>query len=461
VRVVVVGAGISGLAAAWTVAGERPDVDVVVLDADSRVGGKLRLGEVAGLPVDLGAEALLARRPEGIALVDELGLSGELITPLTTTAALRAGGGRHPLPARTMMGVPSDVEAVRASGVLSDAGLAVVAAESGREPLAPLGEDVSVGFIVRDRLGDEVVNRLVEPLLGGVYAGRADELSLTATMPALAARLRSGGGSLLAAAGAAAAGGTRDPNSPVFVSLRGGLARLPQALADSGRFTVRTGVTVTRIERTPTGFALTVGPVAAPELIEADAVIVATPPSKAARLVRSVAPTAAAELAPVPTASMAIVTLAFAGVTPPPGSGLLVGSDEGYAVKAVTVSSQKWAIAPAGLTVVRASIGRIDQTRDLQRDDDDLIALATFELGPLLGVRAQPVDALVTRWGGGLPQYTVGHIERIARIRAAIDAVPGLAICGATFDGIGIPACIASARRAATQALAGLGPRAQ
>jgi oxygen-dependent protoporphyrinogen oxidase len=463
VRVVIVGAGISGLSAAWAVRRAEPAAEILVLEADSRVGGKLRLGEIAGVPVDLGAEALLARRPEGLALIDELGLSDELITPLSIAASLRAGGARHALPARTMMGIPSDPEAVRASGVLSDVALARVRDEATLAPLAPLSSDISVGALVRERLGPEVVSRLVDPLLGGVYAGRADELSLMATMPGLAARLRVDGGSLLVAAAAVTSAGTREQAgaAPVFVSLRGGLARLPQALAESGRFSVRTGVTVTGISRTPEGFALTAGPVATPELITADAVVVATPPSKAARLLGALVPVAAAELAGVATASMAIITLAYRGITPPPGSGLLVGSDEGFAVKAVTVSSQKWPIAPAGLTVLRASVGRIDQTHVLQRDDAELIALATRELAPLLDIHAEPVDALVTRWGGGLPQYTVGHLDRVARLRAAIDSVPGLGLCGATLEGIGIPACIASAELAATQALRGIGGRAE
>jgi oxygen-dependent protoporphyrinogen oxidase len=326
--------------------------------------------------------------------------------------------------------------------------------ETDLEPLAPLVDDVAVGALVRSRMGEEVVARLVDPLLGGVYAGRADELSLQATMPALAVRLRAGAPSLLDAAAASTPVPVASANpAPVFVSLRGGLGRLPQALANSGRFEVRTGVTVTTIERTPTGFALTTGSRADPQRIEADAVIVATPAPKAARLVDLVAPTAVADLAAIESASMAIVTFAFRDVAPPPGSGLLIGSDEGFAVKAVTVSSQKWPLDDGGLTLLRASIGRIDQTQELQRGDDELIALALRELQPLLGVRGVPVDATVTRWGGGLPQYRVGHLDRVARIRAAVAAVPGLAICGAAFDGVGIPACIAAARLAAAQVL--------
>ncbi|HEY2983940.1 MAG TPA: protoporphyrinogen oxidase [Jatrophihabitantaceae bacterium] len=452
-RVVVIGGGISGLAAAWALSDRA---DVLVLEASPQVGGKLRVDEVAGLPVDVGAEAMLARRPEGVELARAAGLADSLIAPLTTSARIRAGGASHPMPVRTMLGIPGDVGALRASGVLSDSGLSTVEGEAVGPLMAPLTEDVAVGRFVRDRLGAEVVDRLVEPLLGGVYAGRADELSLRATMPALAARLAAGGASLVAAAGEVT--GSAQSDAPVFASLAGGLGRLPLALAESGRFGVRTGVTVRAIRRTGTGFALACGPVPASELVEADAVIVATPPAKAARLLSDVAPTAGAELSTVDTASMAIITLAYRDVTLPTGSGLLVASGEGMRVKAVTLSSQKWPGTPDGLAVLRASVGRVGENVDMQRDDDDLIALVRHELRTLIGVDARPIDARVTRWGGGLPQYAVGHVEKVARIRAAVARVPGLAVCGAAYDGVGIPACIAAARLAAGQVLLSAAP---
>ncbi len=462
VRVVVIGGGISGLAAAWFVAELVADAEIVVLEASPAVGGKLRLAEIAGVTVDVGAEAMLARRPEGTGLAIAAGLADSLIAPVTTAAGVFAAGARHPLPARTMLGIPADLDALRASGVLSAAGLAEVEAEPARPVLEAIGEDVAVGPLVRERLGAEVVDKLVEPLLGGVYAGRADQLSLRATMPTLAARLARGGSGLVDSARDVTDVGARAPSDqPVFMSLSGGLGRLPERLAASGRFAVRTGVTVRTIRRTATGFALDCGPVPSPELIEADAVIVATPAAKSARLLGDVAPRAAAELATIESASMAIVTLAYGAVSLPPGSGLLVATTEGMHVKAVTLSSQKWPDGPQGLTILRASLGRVGETADVQRADDELVALARNELRTLIDLDAVPVDSLVTRWGGGLPQYAVGHVEKVARVRSAIGAVPGLAVCGATYDGVGIPACIASARGAASQVLAGATPKAQ
>jgi oxygen-dependent protoporphyrinogen oxidase len=459
-RLVVVGGGISGLAAGWYAA--AAGLDVLVLEAAPAVGGKLQVAPLAGVPVDVGAEALLTARPEGVDLLAEAGLAGERIVPLTTAARIRAGGRSHPLPARTMLGIPADVDAVRTSGVLSGSGVATVEREPELPPLPKLDGDVAVGRLVRDRLGDEVVERLVDPLLGGVYAGRADALSLRATVGRLADHLAEHGGSLVEAARAVTDVGTRAPAAgPVFTTLSGGLGRLPAALAGSGRFAVRTGCTVRTLRRAATGFALECGPVPVTQLVEADAVIVAVPPGKAARLLHDTAPAAAAELAGIETASMAIISFAFAGADVPSGSGLLVAAGERFAIKAVTLTSQKWPIESGGLTLLRASVGRAGEPQAMQFDDAELTALARRELRALLGVEAEPVDSLVTRWGGGLPQYGVGHVERVARIRAAVDQVPGLGVCGAAFDGVGIPACIASARAAVDRLVASVRSQGQ
>jgi oxygen-dependent protoporphyrinogen oxidase len=256
--------------------------------------------------------------------------------------------------------------------------------------------------------------------------------------------------------------GTRAPSAgPLFTSLRGGLGRLPGAVVARGRFAVRTGVTVRGISRTVGGFALECGAGPAPELIEADAVVVATPAAKAARLLGVLAPAAAADLAGIESASMAIVSFAFRDVTPPAGSGLLVGPGERLATKAITLSSQKWPLDTVGLTLLRASVGRVGEPQALQFDDADLIELVRRELRPLLGIDARPVDARVDRWGGGLPQYAVGHLDRVNRIRGAVAEVPGLAVCGAAFDGVGVPACIGSARAAVHRVVAALPARAQ
>ncbi len=472
-RIAVVGGGIAGLSAATRISRARPDAEVVLLEASPRVGGKLLRAEVGGAWVDVGAEAMLARRPEGVAAAVEAGLESELIQPLTTAALLRNRGRNARLPARTLIGVPADLDAVRAAGVLSAETLERIEAEPAGGPYPPLTDDVSVGDLVSERFGAEVVDRLVDPLLGGVYAGRADAISLDAAIPGLAARLRTDGGSLLRAAAAslppAAAGsgsGPAGPPKPVFASVAGGLARLPEQLAAGAAFSIRRSTAVRRIRRTPDGFELSLGAVPVTELLTADAVVLAAPASKASMLLTDLAPVAGAELATVESASMAIVTLAFRGLPTgalPAGSGLLIPVVEGLRVKAMTFSSQKWpgVGAESGVFLMRASLGRIGEEWVLQRADDELVSIVRAELESITGLAAHPVDSHVQRWGGGLPQYPPGHLARIERVRAAVAEVPGLAVCGASYDGVGIPACIVSAHIAADRVLVALGPSGQ
>jgi oxygen-dependent protoporphyrinogen oxidase len=464
-RVVVVGGGIAGLTAAYQVA--KSGAAVILLEGAADVGGKISVSEIAGLPVDEGAEAMLARRPEGLELVRELGMGDRLAFPGTTSAAIWSRGALHDMPGGHVMGVPADLGALARSRVLSAAGLARVPLDL-ILPRTPRGEDLSVAEFVGARVGSEVVDRLVEPLLGGVYAGRTEELSFEATLPGLAAASRSRR-SLITAARAVREAAPVDAG-PLFTTLTDGLGVLPQELArkltELGG-TVRTEAMVRELRRTPEGWRLTVGPAREPEFLEADAVILAVPARPAQRLLREEVPAAAAELGRIEYAGMAIVTLAYAGTAfpaRPRRSGYLVPAVEAAAVKAVTFSTTKWphlvAGAP-GTVVARCSIGRYGDQHELQRPDDELKAMAMTELARTAGVIELPIDCRVTRWGGGLPQYTVGHLNRVARIRAAVAGQPRLAVCGAAYDGVGIPACIATARAAAARVLDGLEGRGE
>src|SRR5690606_3331186 len=318
-------------------------------------------------------------------------------------------------------------------GVLDEAEIARAAADA-HEPGMPIDGDIAIGRLVRDRFGPAVAERLVEPLLGGVYAGRADELSLDATVPALGEQVRRHRS--LGAAVAAVRAAAPAVAGPVFAGLRGGVGRLPDAVAAASAATLRTGVTVRELHRSAEGWRVVSGPVPSPEVDEVDAVVMAVPAAPAARLLRPECPAAAAELAGVEAASMAIVTLALprsAFPTLPSTSGFLVPPVDGRLVKAVTYSSVKWpwlGAASGDLVVLRASIGRHGQVAELQRDDADLVTGVLADLRDATGLSGTPVDSRVTRWGGALPQYTVGHVERVARIRAAVDATPGLAVCG-------------------------------
>ena len=568
-RVAIIGGGISGLAAAWFLRQSLgPGAQVVVLEKQPVVGGHLRVSDVAGLPVDEGAESLLARRPEAVDLARAVGLGDDIVHPAAVGAGLWSRGAIVPLPTGTVMGVPADP--AQLAGVLTPGEVAAAIARDASPPGLSVEEDVAIGRLVRSRYGDAVADRLVEPLLGGVYAGRADELSLDATVPVLGAAVREARtlGEAVAAAGrpgagpgaappatetsrdepettsadepsagaggmsrpvrvggppygraptpsaalagtptdetaagepgdappegpeetsadepSAGAGGMSRPvrvggppygraptpsaaaASPVFAGVVGGVGRLPGAVAAASGADVRTGVTVRALERTPAGWRLVTGPVPEPSVLEVDAVVVATPAVAAARLLASAAPAAAAELGAVEAASMAIVTLALpAGGFPaaPSSSGFLVPPVDGRTVKAVTFSSAKWPWLggrAGGLVLLRASLGRHGEARDLQRDDDELVAAALADVRAATGYAGGVVDSRVTRWGGALPQYAVGHLDRVARVRAAVDAVPGLAVCGAVYDGVGVAACVGAAREAVGRVAAYLSER--
>jgi protoporphyrinogen/coproporphyrinogen III oxidase len=458
-HVAVVGGGVAGLTAARELTSRLGDrIDVTVLEGAPLVGGKLRVSEVAGIPVDEGAESMLARRPEGVELAKSLGLGDDLVEPGTTRAAIWAGGALRPMPSGHVMGVPADAAAVAVTGLLSAESVARIEAED-RLPPDPLDGDVAVGPYVAARLGGEVVDRLVEPLLGGVYAGRADELSLRATLPQLVPGLQETG-SLVGAARAVTA---RAPVSagPVFTSVRGGMGRLAAVLAERCGARVRTSAMVRELRRTQSGWALTVGPTRAPEQVLADAVVVAVPARPASRLLADAVPAAARELAAIEYASMVLVTFAFPAVAfpaPPAGSGYLVPASEGRLTKAATFITTKWPHAARdGLVVVRCSLGRHGDERRLQEDDETLARRAATELADAVGVRGEPVDVRVSRWGGALPQYAVGHLDRVDRVTAALAAEPTLAVCGAAYRGVGVPACIGTAREAADRVAAALG----
>ncbi|MGB5952236.1 MAG: protoporphyrinogen oxidase [Ornithinimicrobium sp.] len=463
---VVVGAGISGLAAAWHLKNHYPQVRVTVVDSADRVGGKIAAGAISGLaPLDVGAESVLARRPEALDLIEQVGLGSQVVHPKTSTASIWSRGSLRSMPPRTLLGIPSDPQTLL--GLLSAEEVERVRREVIPAPAAGV-VDISIGDLVSLRLGDAVVDRLIEPLLGGVYAGHSRHISAAAALP-LAFAAHQQGQSLVQAASTAIpsppTGGASAP--PVFAGVRGGLHRLPSTLAHrltQADVPIRTGLTVRGLTRRGARFALECGPVPTPEIIDADMVVLATPAPPTARLLASVVPAASSILATIEVASMAIITLALPSREVPDlsGSGILVPPVEDLTVKAATFSSNKWDwVDRAGhrpsdddLTVVRASIGRHGETEALRHTDADLIPIVLDDL------RRMGIDLpsarrwQVQRWGGALPQYAPGHVQRVETVQAAIEHQPGLAVCGAAYQGVGIPACIASGRAAAEQVAA-------
>ena len=449
VRAVVVGGGISGLAAAHALV-ER-GADVTLLEADDRLGGKIRTSTFDGQPVDEGPDAFLARVPHAVELARRLGIGDDLVSPGTGSASLWLDGRLQPIPTGLVLGVPVDFGPLAESGVLSAEGLARAQEEPSR-PGLPLTEDTTIGDLIRERYGPEVHERLVDPLLGGINAGRTEELSLDVGAAQLAAVARTAS-SLTEGLQQQRLAHPPDPSAPVFYAPRGGMGALVDALTsalrDAGAH-LRTSAPVASIERRADRWIVE-GDDGAFE--DADAVVVAAPAFAAAPLLTPHSPAAADLLARIGYASVTLVTLAYdaSAVTRPlAGSGFLVPRTEGRLLTACSVFSNKWPhLAREGSVILRASVGRHGDERGFDLDDDALLAAVHDELAGVLGLTAPPTATRISRWRRSFPQFPAGHLAAMADLEAALrrDA-PGIAVTGAYLKGVGIPACIGAARAA-------------
>jgi len=486
--VVVVGGGITGLATAWFL---RDRARVTVLEADNRLGGKIRTSSLGGVTVEEGPDTFLARVPHARDLAVALGLGEKLVAPATGKAFVWTRGRLRPLPAGQVMGVPIEPGPLMRSGVLPP--MAVIRA--GLDLVLPrsrggLSVDPSVTDVIRARMGQGVVDHLVEPLVGGINAGRADDLSLAATVPQLAEAAtgsrslilglrrrrrrhepvtETAAGTTAAVPGSGSAGDGRSgaqAGGPVFLGVDGGLGRLVgrlvEALGDAG-VEIRTGVGVRSVEPDGAGGYRIV--TAAGETVPAAAVVVTVPAFTAARLLRGAAPAVADDLDRIRYASVAVSTLAYRPddlPSPLDGAGFLVPRIERRLMTACTWTTSKWpalAVEGDGFVLVRASAGRSGDDRPADLDDAELVAHLHHELAEVIGVRRPPTASLVSRWPNGFPQYQPGHHRRVDRIEAALaEALPALIVAGAAYRGLGIAACVRQAQEAAARVSATLGP---
>ncbi len=444
-----IGGGVSGLTAAYTLRKALgDDAVIVVYEAGDRPGGLLCTRRVGDTGLDLGAEAFIVRRPEALALVRELGLADQVVSPGPLRPAIWSDDRLHPLPSPAVMGIPRDAAAL--GGLLDPKDRVTIDGEADRPLDWTPGRPVSVGRLVRERFGDAVVARSVDPMLGGVYSARADDLGLAETVPALAAALDAGASSLTAAVGrllSAPAG-----SGPVFGALRGGYRQLVDALVAASRAVIKVDSPVRALTEIGDGFGVEAG-----QDGEYDALIVAVPPWQATTVLATVAPESAALLGAVRPAGSAVVGAVLApGTAVPEHSGILVASDAGMHSKAVTLSSQKWPhLAPDGPPVLRVSFGRLGEPVDV--DDQTLMRRAVDDLAAYfgaVGLAAPAVQAAtVQRWPQGLPHYGPGHLPAMARALEALP--PRIGLAGAAFAGVGVPACIGSARAAVARIVPG------
>ncbi|WP_070378350.1 protoporphyrinogen oxidase [Rhodococcus sp. WMMA185] len=440
-NVLVVGGGVSGLVAAYRLRKRLGAAARITLaDGAARLGGKLRTVTLAGGPVDVGAEAFIARRPEVPALLDELGLSDQLVYPAGLSPLIWSESSLHPLPQNTLMGIPADADSLR--GLVDERALEQIAGERAVPLDWTPGSDMAVGALVGERFGAQVVRRSVDPLLGGVYSGLADTIGVRAAIPTLAEALDRGATSL----SAAVVDALPAPSAgPVFGTLRGGYAVLLEALSAAAAVRI-VRENIRSLRRDGDGWrADPVGCV--------DGVVLAVPATELSELLAGIAPRAASASASIPLASSAVVALALPKTANvPPNSGILVATDEALGAKAFTLSSRKWThLAERGVTLVRASFGRFGDAGIVDAPDEKLVAAARRDLEAVTGVSDAPLATHVQRWHGGLPQYGPGHLDRVATIEEEIAGLEGVEVAGALLRGVGVPACVAAATTAATR----------
>ena len=448
---VVVGGGITGLVAAYTLAHASGDIPqrVTLIEAEERPGGKIRSRTFAGATVDLGPEAFVAGVPEARALCIALGLEEDLVAPSTGKTGVWTRGRLRSFPDGMVHGVPTSAGSIARSGILSCGGV-VRASLDLFLPRTELPPDPTVTQVIAPRFGREVVERLVEPLLGGIHAGRADRLSMAAVAPHLATAAQQHR-SLMRGLRA-----SRPPNgakaTPMLLGISGGLERLVDRLrAALEGVEVHTGTQVVSVTRQSDGrYRLLCEPDAA---LVADGVVLAVPAWAATRILRAMAPELSSRLEAITHASVTTALLAYAASAfprPLDSSGFLVPRIEEKLLTACTVCTTKWPhMRTSDTIIVRCSAGRWGDERALLLDDDALVEQIHRELIQMLGVQERPCKRMVTRWPQAIPQYETGHQARVAEIETALTLWPGLVLAGASYHGVGMASCIQDGTRAA------------
>lgn len=434
----IVGGGISGVAAAIAlIDAGRP---VTLFESTERLGGKISETTIAGIRCPTGPDAFLSRRPEVTALANRLGLGTSLVHPSAGSARVYRDGRLHPLPPN-VLGIPATA-AVNATGLISDDGATRAAEDLADETPHPEADE-TVGALVRRRLGDEVLEYLVDPLLGGINAGDSDRLSLRTGAPQLA-ELRRAGPSLIRSAAARIGAAPATP-SPVFTSIEGGLNRLFDAATialDASPFADLRCDATASIHRADAGWSI--------EGQCFDRVVLATPARAASRLLAEINPVSSTEIAAVPYASVALIVLVLPPDTidiDPSISGILVPRLCGLDITAVSFASHKWpALAPHGQQVLRISVGRRTHTEWQKWTDDELVSAIRADLSTIFSTAIPEGPSVVTRWMDALPQFEVGHDVRMDRVDNTLARTAGIHVAGAWRFGLGLPACVETAQ---------------
>lgn len=436
-RVVVVGGGVAGLTAAYRLLGSDPSLEVTVLEADGHAGGRLATAEVGGVELDAGPDSFVARKPWAVELCRELGL--ELIEQGSRGAFAWTARGLVPLPT-SALGIPADLDELARWPGLSRRGRARALTDLVRKARPPEGDE-SLGSLLRRRLGDEATDLLVAPLLGGLFAGDVDRLGVRATFPELAGWERDFG-SLIRGARAALRPGAE--TRPMFLKPAGGVSALPNALGERvGHKRLRRGVPATAIVADGAGSLVRAGK----EELQADAVVVATPSYIAAELLGVAAPASLREIRYVGTGVVLLVYPERTADALPDASGFVVPAGAAP-MTASTFLSRKWPhLAFGNRAIVRCFVGAAGSEDVLDAPDDDIVQAVCRHLAAVLPLPDRAEDARVVRWPRSMPQYEVGHLDRLRQIEEALP--PGIFVAGNAYQGVGVADAVRSANEAA------------
>lgn len=461
-RVVVIGGGITGLSCAYFLAKDSA-IDVTLLESSARLGGNIRTEREHDFVIDVGPDAWIANKPEATALVRELGIGDEIIATIESNRRVYIANGSelYPMPEGLVLGIPTEVAPFLTTPLLSIEGKL----RAGFDLFIPRrrfhgNEDESVGHFVSRRLGPEVTERLVGPLLGGIFAGDAYSISVRAAFPSLI-EAEDKYGSLILAMRAQRRGRTvTRPQPSAFSALRGGTSRFVEVLADRARerAELRLSTPVARVRRTDSSVATHRYAVELErgEALQADDVVLAMPSRASSRLVRGLdAPLADAFDAFLAYGSVGAVFLGMprsAVQHPLDATGFIAPRTPGRSVIAATFMTSKWeGRGPADQALFRVFLGGEAIETLVERPDDELIRIATDELRAMVPFEAAPTFARAYRHVRTSPQPLLGHFERRAKIEALLGRFPGLHTAAGGMDGAGIPDCIRQARAVATK----------
>ncbi len=473
-RIAIVGAGISGLACALKLHAIDPQSEIVVYERDHRAGGKILTEHVDGFTIEAGPDAFLASKRGGLSLSRELGLEDRMISPVpgNRRSYVLRNGKLVPLPQGLSGLVPTELKPIVQSRILSPAGKVRMAMDLAIRPRTAI-EDESLAAFVRRRMGTEMYERMIEPLLSGIYAGDGERLSLAATFPQLRASELTHGGIIKGALAQKQERATRDASQTPrtgFLSFEGGMSDMVDRALDVTRnngtqVVLGAGCERVQAETGKPGYRLTIDRVESHTVESFDGVILAVPAWAAVPLLAEVAPTAGGVLDRIEHVSSALIVVAFSASQlnrPLNGYGYIVPRAERRDVMAMTWTSSKWkGRAPEGQVLLRAYVGRAGQASALDGDDASLVRLALQEMKDVLGLEVVPSLTRVYRWDRGMPQYNMGHLDRVDKIDAELARLPGIELAGNYLRGVGIPDCVVSGEAAASNLLADLREQAR